>query len=63
MAKAPLNTDAVATADPDAANPVSGSTPAAADVPDPHHGMGGLYEMRNGQRVLIERTADTDLSS
>lgn len=29
----------------------------AAAEPDAGYGQGGLYEMRDGQRVLIERTA------
>ncbi len=27
-------------------------------LPDEHHGQGGLYEVRQGQRVLIERTGE-----
>lgn len=26
--------------------------------PDEHHGQGGLYEVRQGRRVLIERTSE-----
>jgi hypothetical protein len=30
----------------------------AAVLPDEYHGQGGLYEVRQGQRVLIERTGE-----
>lgn len=39
--------------------PVVLPAPTATSVarpPDEHHGQGGLYTMKNGRRVLVERT-------
>lgn len=35
----------------------------AALAPDEFHGQGGLYEMRHGRRVLVERTAPESTSN
>lgn len=37
--------------------PASAAGPAQAATPrDEHHGQGGHYEMRDGKRVLVQRT-------
>jgi hypothetical protein len=56
----PNKPEAAQEAQTPAQTPEPEPTQEAVPATDPHHGQGGLYEIRNGNRVLIERTKHND---